>query len=268
MVDTWIIALGGINLALFVLSILFIVPRDFYKIKISNLMHYAFQHINYIVIILAVVIFHLVEVNIIDPIIDNLINFDFATVLDNFEGGIVSGFSNLWNPALVTFFVFIYIGVYPFTLWFSPFYFLVTNNVKSMKTLAYGLFSIYLIALPFYLFIPVTNVYKFYQLDSALNNVLPSVETFFYSLTTQNNCFPSLHTAMTILIAWCAYLTGNKKLSYFTIFCAIAVIISVLYLCIHWITDVIAGAAIAIVVIVLLNRTIRNNVTNDFDTAN
>jgi membrane-associated phospholipid phosphatase len=168
----------------------------------------------------------------------------------------------------VTFFVFIYIGVYPFTLWFSPLYFVVTNNVKSMKTLAYGLFSIYLIALPFYFFIPVTNVYKFYQLDSPLNTVFPSVETFFYSLTTQNNCFPSLHTAMTILIAWCAFQTGNKKLFYFTVICAICVIISVLYLCIHWITDVIVGAAITTIVIVLLNRTIKDNVTNGYSTTN
>ncbi|MBN2603678.1 MAG: phosphatase PAP2 family protein [Candidatus Thermoplasmatota archaeon] len=221
-------------------------------------MHYTSQHLTYIIIIIAVVIFHLIEVNAIDPVLNDFINFDFATVLDKFEGGIVSGFSSIWNPGIVTFFVFIYIGVYPFTLWFSVLYFLITNNVKSMKTLAYGLFFIYLIALPFYLFIPVTNVYKFYQLDSPLNSVLPSVESFFYSLTTQNNCFPSLHTAMTILIAWCAYLTGNKKLSYFTIFCAITVIISVLYLCIHWITDVIAGATITLIVIILLKKSLRN----------
>jgi len=262
------IALGGINLILFVLSMLFIVPRDFFKINFSNLIHYTFQHLTYIIVILAVVIFHLIEVNIIDPAINNWINVDFATVLDKFEGGIVSGFSSLWNPGLVTYFVFIYIGVYPFTLWFSPLYFLITNNVKSMRTLAYGLFSIYMISLPFYLFVPVTNVYKYYQLDSPLNSVLPSVETFFYTLTTQNNCFPSLHTAMTILIAWCAYLTGNKKLSYFTIFCAINVIISVLYLSIHWITDVIVGATITMIVIILLNRAIKDNVINGFHRAN
>lgn len=123
-----------------------------------------------------------------------------------------------------------------------------------MKTLAYGLLIIYIIALPFYLFIPVTNVYTYYKVGSALESVIPSVERFFYSLTTQNNSFPSLHTAMTILIAYSVSLTGNKKLTYFSYFVMISVIISVIYLSIHWITDVLAGGLLSVGVILLLKK--------------
>jgi membrane-associated phospholipid phosphatase len=123
-----------------------------------------------------------------------------------------------------------------------------------MKTFAYGTLLIYVIALPFYLFMPITNVYTYYNADSALETVIPSIEIFFYSTTTQNNCLPSLHTAMTILVAYSVSLTGNKKLTYFAYFTMISVIISVIYLSIHWITDIIAGALLAIGVIFILRR--------------
>jgi membrane-associated phospholipid phosphatase len=147
-----------------------------------------------------------------------------------------------------------YIAVYPFTLWFAPTYFLILNKKKSLKTLAYGLLLIYIIALPFYLFLPITNVYTYYNQTSALETVVPTVERFFYSTTTHNNCLPSLHTAMTILIAYSISLTKNKKFTYFGYFTMVSVIISVIYLSIHWISDVIIGGLLAIGVILLLRK--------------
>jgi membrane-associated phospholipid phosphatase len=151
-----------------------------------------------------------------------------------------------------------YIIIYPFTLWFSPIYFLITNNKKSIKTISFGLLLIYSIALPFYLFIPITNVYTHYNLESALNNSIPTIENFFYKTTTHNNCLPSLHVAMTILIARSIQLTNNKKLTYFAYFCMISVIISVIYLAIHWIIDVILGILLSFIVIFILNHIIKD----------
>lgn len=236
---------------------MFLIPRKIYKTKIIDLFQVFKKHLPYLVIIFVVVVFHLIEVNILDPISTELVGIDFAANIQSIEGDVVYWFSQHWSPALVYFFVIMYIAVYPFTLWFSPFYLLLNNEKKSMKTLSYGLLLIYLVALPFYLFIPVTNVYKFYGLESALERVIPTVETFFYSTTTQNNCLPSLHVAMSILIAWSVYLTGNRKLTYFALFCMVSVILSVIYLTIHWITDVISGALLTIVVILILKRLIR-----------
>ena len=208
-------------------------------------------------IIIGVVAFHLFEVNFIDKQVTQWVGHDFANNIKSIEGDTVYWFSQNWIPALVYFFVIIYIAIYPFTLWFSPLYFLVTDNKKAMKILAYGLLLIYIIALPFYLFMPITNVYTFYNVNSALETVIPSVKGFFYSTTTQNNCLPSLHTAMTILVAYSLSLTGNKRLTYFGYFTMITVIISVIYLSIHWITDVIAGALLAMGVIFILKRYMR-----------
>ena len=257
----WMLILGGVNLLLFVFSIIFFLPKGFHK-KIPKLYENIFQIIqkNFIpiAIIFGVVAFHLIEVRFIDPIITNWVGYDYANTLEGFEDGIVHSFSQNWTPFLVYFFVIIYIGIYPFTLWFSPLYFTLSENKRALKSLAYGLLLIYIFALPFYLFMPITNVYTFFGSESALESVIPSVEGFFYSTTTQNNCLPSLHTAMTILIAYTIGLTGNKRMAYFAYFVMIGVIISVIYLSIHWLTDVATGGLLSLAVIFILHRYIRD----------
>ena len=254
----WMIVLGIINLILLVLGLIFFFPKEAYKIKIGRLFLNIKDQLIYILIIFAIVAFHLLEVNFIDATVTEWVGYDYANTIKSMEGDVVYWFSQNWTQSLVYFFVFMYIGVYPFTLWFAPLYFIVMDKKRSMKNLAYGLLIIYIIALPFYLFLPITNVYTYYSnAGSALESVIPAVENFFYTTTTQNNCLPSLHTAMTILIAWTAHLTGNKKFTYFTYFCMISVIISVIYLSIHWITDVIAGVLLAIGAIFILNRYIK-----------
>ena len=252
----WLIVLGGIQIILFGLCLYLFLPKQilkdiFHRIKLSA------PNSKYLAIIIAVVIIHLIEVNLLDSYFTNFIGVDFAPTIQSIENGIVHWFSQNWTPILVYFFVFMYIIIYPFTLWFSPFYFILTDNKQAMKTLAYGLVLIYAIALPFYLFAPITNVYTFYGAESALESVIPSVNQFFYSTTTSNNCLPSLHVAMTLLIAKSVSLTKNKRYTYFAYFCAISVIVSVIYLAIHWITDVICGIILAFSVFYILKRFIK-----------
>ena len=235
----------------------FIIPREILNNKFKDLIKNIKENLLFILIIIVVVLIHLVEVNFIDGQVTTWIGHDFAYNINAIEGDIVFWFSQNWTPALVYFFVIIYIAIYPFTLWFAPTYFLITNNKKSLKTLAYGLLLIYVIALPFYLFLPITNVYTYFNQSSALETVIPTVERFFYSTTTNNNCLPSLHTAMTILIAYSISLTKNKRFTYLGIFTMITVIISVIYLSIHWILDVTAGSILAIGVILLLKKIMR-----------
>ncbi|RLI60655.1 MAG: hypothetical protein DRO67_08815 [Candidatus Asgardarchaeum californiense] len=256
----WMFILGGINLILFVFSLIFFLPKGFHK-KLPKLYENIFQIIQKnivpLAIIVGVVAFHLIEVRFIDPAITDWIGYDYANTLQSFENGIVHSFSQNWTPTLVYLFVIIYIGIYPFTLWFSPLYFTLSDNKRALKSLAYGLLLIYIFALPFYLFAPITNVYTYFGSKSALESVIPSVEGFFYSTTTQNNCLPSLHTAMTILIAYTVSLTGNKRMTYFSYFVAVGVIISVIYLSIHWLTDVVTGGLLSLAVIFILHRYIR-----------
>lgn len=229
------------------------VPKSYFKTSINDLFKIFFSNIKYFIIIFTVVLIHLLEVNIIDPYTTNLVGLDFAQKIISIENGMVYWFSQRWNPVLVVFFTVMYIGVYPFTLWFSNFYFIATDSQKALRFLAIGLSIIYIIAFPFYLFFPVSNVYTYFGIQSALEAILPGINQFFYSTTTYNNCFPSLHVAVSLLIAKSVSITQNKKFTYFGYFCALSVIISVIYLAIHWIIDVIGGIIIAFFAFYLYN---------------
>jgi len=257
----WLLLFGLANLILFVFAVFFLLDiKQIKKIKFTPgfFIQKILENIQPLLIIIIIVIFHLIEVKIIDPYVTNWVSYDYANIIKNLENGFVYSFTKYWVPGILHFFVIIYIFVYTFTLWFAPLYFIIADKKQSIKTLAYGLLIVYLVALPFYLFIPISNVYTYYSSPSALEIIIPSIENFFYATTTVNNCLPSLHTSMTILVAYCFSLTGNKKLKYFGIFVAITVIISVLYLSIHWFIDVFAGIIISLGAIFLLKRYIKD----------
>lgn len=259
LIDNWLIILGLTNFILYFISLFLFIPKSFFKTSIKNLFKIFFSNIRYFIIILSVVLIHLLEVNIIDTYTTNIVRLDFAQGINIIENGFVYWFSQNWNPVIVVFFTIMYIGVYPFTLWFSTFYFIISENKNALKFLAFGLAIIYIIALPFYLFFPVSNVYTYFGIQSALESIIPGINQFFYSTTTYNNCFPSLHVAVILLIAKSVSITQNKKYTYFVYFCAISVIISVIYLAIHWIVDIIGGIIIAFLAFYLYKLIFREN---------
>jgi len=236
---------GFFNVLLFLLSLALLVPKSIWKTSRAEYKKRINYHAVFLCIILGVVAFHLLEVNVIDPPVTQLIGTNYAPAIHALEDNAVYWFTQHWTPLLVYFFVFIYILFYPFTLWFSPVYFMLTDQRKTMKTFVYGFILLYAFTLPFYLFLPITNVYTYFGSTSALNTVIPGVEEFFYATTTSNNSFPSLHVAMAFLIANSIALTKNRRFTYIAYFSAICVLCSVIYLGIHWIIDVIGGILIS-----------------------
>jgi hypothetical protein len=144
-----------------VFSFLVVSKKTFCK-NLSQIYNLIISNSKYLFIILFVVLIHLVEVNLLDACFTILINIDFANTIQSIEGNIVYSISQNWNIVSAYFFVIIYIGIYPFSLWFSPLYFILEDNKKSLKTLSYGLLFIYAIALPFYLFLPIYIITKKY----------------------------------------------------------------------------------------------------------
>jgi membrane-associated phospholipid phosphatase len=251
-IESWMIVLGLANLLLFLIGILLFFPKQWYTQPLTTYVHTVFNFRFYIYIIGGVVILHLIEVNFLDSITTAWAGTNFAPVFHSIEDSLVHWFSHFWSQPFLIFFVFIYIILYPFTLWFTPVLCIMTNNKQALRRLALTLAGVYAIALPFYLFLPVTNVYIYYGSTSALTRILPTINHFFYTTTTTNNCFPSLHVATTILIAATATKLQNKPYQKCMFIVAVFVIIAVIYLSIHWLLDILGGILIAITIITLL----------------
>lgn len=246
--DSWILYIGISNLLLFLIFLVIFFPRG-KKDYMEGFRNLRFH----IIIIILIVFLHLIEVNFLDGFITNILKKDFASIFYSYEKDLFSFLIKNSNYLVTIVSVFFYMILYPFTLWFSPFLFLISNEDKAMRSLSYGLVIIYLCALPFYLFLPVTNVYTYLDLEGHLENALPGVENFFYTLTTRNNCFPSLHVAMALLLAKSSNFMENRKYRYIMYVSAIGVIFSVLYLSIHWLTDVIGGFAVFLIALGIVN---------------
>ncbi len=251
------VTLGVLNFVLLLIGLFVILPWKWWS-EVRGFSHdILIVHLPLLCLIVAVVIVQLIEVNYLDSLATALVGRDFTPVFQSIEDGAVRWLVQHWYPPLVTVCVYIYIGIYPFTLWFTPLFFVLTNNQRALKTFAVGLLFIFAVALPFYLFFPITNVYTYFHEPFALDSVIPSVGHFFYTTTTTNNCFPSLHVAMALLIFLCVTITKNRRYIALTAVSAGGVIFSVLYLGIHWITDVIGGTILVLLVFYLVTRFIR-----------
>ncbi|BBI32560.1 phosphatase PAP2 family protein [Cohnella abietis] len=105
----------------------------------------------------------------------------------------------------------------------------------------------YFVAVPFYLFVPVNEVWSVHpQVKFLMLDVFPSFEREYRSLSGLDNCFPSLHTSISVTVALIASKSGIRRWAVFTWINAAIIIFSIFYLGIHWFTDMIAGVALAL----------------------
>jgi len=213
----------------------------------------------FMLIFFAVFMLHMAEIKI-DPIISSTLSFDFTKKVYDLEGGVVALFQSIHNPILDYYFVFVYMIGFPFLLYFTPTLYIISRDMDSLKLVVVAYALVISISLPFLLFFPVHNAwwassnYAWYNgktISFRLEQIWPSGLPIFYKFTTLNNCFPSLHSALSAVMAYTAVIAKYKRYSYVAIVMAISIPIATMYLGIHWLTDVVGGEAIALLSVVM-----------------
>ncbi|HEC82779.1 MAG TPA: inositol phosphorylceramide synthase [Thermoplasmatales archaeon] len=199
----------------------------------------------------------------IDPIISSRFGFDFTRAIYNIEGDIVSAFQTIRIAPLDYYFAFVYMIGFPFMVYFTPVLYIISKDIKSFKFAVIGYAIAIAISLPFLLFFPVHDTwwasqnYGWYEgrtIYFRLQEIWPSIIGIFFKFTTINNCFPSLHSCLSAVMAYTAWIRDYKRYKYVAVLMAVSIPIATLYLGIHWFTDIIAGEAIALISVVLSMR--------------
>ncbi|GIQ70137.1 hypothetical protein XYCOK13_29610 [Xylanibacillus composti] len=169
---------------------------------------------------------------------------DFTASFYKLEGNFVylvqSIFEHPWLTAYTSFF---YVVVFSAILMASMVIYSFQRNDTLFYALCYAIMLNYMIAIPFYLFFPVKEVWAFPPIEVRflMIDVFPTFETTYRNLSGLDNCFPSLHTSLSVTLAILATRSGSRRWKWFTIWSAITVIFSIFCLGIHWFTDMIGG---------------------------
>ncbi len=184
------------------------------------------------------------------------LGYDITGWVYRLEGNLAAGIQQLsWQPAIYAF-SFVYLVLF-MAIMAAPL--LLTagiGNLAAFVALSRGLTLNYLIAFPFYIFFPVQEMWSGNPQNVRLlvNEISPAIMEAYRSTSALDNCFPSLHTSLSMTMAFIVsrYLPRPFCVAIWLI--ALSVLASTLYLGIHWITDMAAGLLLAAFVSWASNR--------------
>lgn len=123
------------------------------------------------------------------------------------------------------------------------------SSMASMKmyyAFCIALLVNYAVALPMYGFIPVNEAWFAHpQIRFLMLDVFPAFERDYRGLSGIDNCFPSLHTSISVTMALLAARSGIRRWAIFAWINAAVIVFAIFYLGIHWLTDAIGGVLLA-----------------------
>ncbi|MDW7731682.1 MAG: phosphatase PAP2 family protein [Methanolobus sp.] len=174
--------------------------------------------------------------------------YKLAEFIFSMEGNTVSSFQTIMSPALTYFSAFIYLFGFSFLLIFTFVVLVCTGKVPVLQEYSIAVVLAYMIAFPFYILTPVrvtgytlpTVVPLLYELNPVISEGLRSVDPYL------DNCFPSLHAALSIIaMLLIVFRTDLKELKVVVVILALLIQFTIFYLGIHWIIDFIGGTLLA-----------------------
>jgi len=193
---------------------------------------------------------------------------DYTPMMHGFEGNWVFWVQHhLESGAMTVFMAVIYLGSFLFIMVFSMALLCYMDERKAASKLGFLYLVLFFITVPFYLFVIVyvpSYPKMFYPgaativpgMEPLLYNISPRVNDFFMHYDSFNNCFPSLHIGypVAVLLSLAINVRGFRGYKWFLAVLTVLISVSILYLGIHWLTDIIGGFLIAAVGVVITER--------------
>ncbi|WP_379160962.1 phosphatase PAP2 family protein [Paenibacillus sp. sgz5001063] len=206
---------------------------------------------SYKFLLLVVGMFGVLALNKYELQIERKLNLtsDYTSFVFGLEGHFVRNLQHLFfTPWLTPIIVFFYIFMLQSVLAASLGVYLLDKNRVMLYATCYTIILNYAVAIPFYLYFPVNEVWSYVPagVRFTMLDVFPRFEQEYRPLSGLNNCFPSLHTAISVSTALLAYRSGNRRWMVITTVSAVIIVFGIFYLGIHWLTDMMGGTLLAI----------------------
>ncbi len=188
------------------------------------------------------------------PDISWVIGWEITWTFYRIEGDFIAWIQTFQHPVLTAFFSFIYVYGYAFLLVFPVVAYLVLSETRPLRLLLAAYTLNYTIGPLLYVFFIVYGPRNF-AAEGLLYDVYPRYQHLTGEINRNTNVFPSLHTSLAVTVAVLAYWTRDRYRGwyYLSVFLAVCVAVSTMYLGIHWAIDVIGGLGLAWLSVYLAN---------------
>ena len=175
------------------------------------------------------------------------LNWNITDGLYALEGEFVAGLQHAVPPAALDFFSATYMLGFAFLLVTAPILYFLSPSQRRLKELLVAYVVNYAVGSVFYtLFIAYGPRNHLPSVEGLLYQFYPASQTLTAAVSSNTNVFPSLHTSLAVAVALVAWRSRSEYPRWFAIaaFVAASVVLSTMYLGIHWLTDVVAGLAL------------------------
>jgi len=171
------------------------------------------------------------------------------------EGG--SAFENhdVSNVVAVYGFSTAYFVVFPLFVLITGIVLARQADSRPFRAFGFALAIEYACSLPFFLLFPVPERWSYPDANAILLSDLwdSRLIELFRPMSALDNCFPSFHTSMSVLIVLCCFVY-RLEFRYLTIPIAAMILLSTYALGIHWVGDIVAGSALGVISMAAAHR--------------
>ncbi len=193
---------------------------------------------------------------------------DYTMMIYGLEGNTIFWFQHSLESFGMTFaMAIVYIGSFLFIMVFTLALLSYMDMRKAASKMALLYLVLFFLTIPFYLYVMVyvpSYPKMFYPgaesvirgMEPLLYNFGPNVNRFFVDYDTFNNCFPSMHIGYpaAILLSLHINVKGYRAYKWFLFVFLVLIGIAIVYLGIHWLSDIVGGFLIALIGVIITEK--------------
>jgi len=187
-----------------------------------------------------------------------LIGWNITGAIEAVEGGFVAAIQSVQTELLTAYFSYVYVFGYVFLLIFPLLAYAALDDRTPFKRLVVAYSFNYLLGLLLYIVFIAYGPRNVGVAENLLYITNPEYQFLTSAVNTNTNVFPSLHTSLSTTVAVFAYRTREAYPIWFGLATGLAasIIVSTMYLGIHWGIDVLVGLGLAALCVGLARRVV------------